>query len=396
MRRPYFVLAVFSITNAAVYFWVVKMGKKQKLRLFIVRMTGILSAAYSAYYIFVIVRDIRRSSLQGLIIDALVSLLFALLAGFAFTSEVNNLKFIKVRRITFIITLLMIVLLKLRLTGRVFAFLDFTDEYALLVALYGAAFFMTLIALVVLLVYYTFIRSNMPLYPKVSVIMPLSAMILFLLSFVAEILLLVIYHLGLEANMIRTVVSRPLFYLCFIGLSAYFLYPPRIEETSGYKPPDDSEFVKPADDKEYVPPEGSENAVPDSSGFVSFDDAEHTPPKGTKHINIDDSDFVKPDSAEYMPPEGSERVMPDADDFIRFDEPKKHRPKGKKHVIIDDSDFVAFDESQYKPPKGTKHVNVDDSDFIRPDNTEYVPPKGSETAKPKDTDLSTPDDGSYL
>ena len=348
MRRPYFVLAVFSITNAAVYFWEEKMGKKQKLRLFIVRLTGILSAAYSAYYIFVIVRDIRRSSLQGLIIDALVSLLFALLAGFAFTSEVNNLKFIKVRRITFIITLLVIVLLKLRLTGRVFAFLDFTNEYALLVALYGAAFFMTLIALVVLLVYYTFIRSNMPLYPKVSVIMPLSAMILFLLSFVAEILLLVIYHLGLETNMIRTVVSRPLFYLCFIGLSAYFLYPPRIEETSGYKPPDDSEFVKPADDKEYVPPEGSE------------------------------------------------RVMPDADDFIRFDEPKKHRPKGKKHVIIDDSDFVAFDESQYKPPKGTKHVNVDDSDFIRPDNTEYVPPKGSETAKPKDTDLSTPDDGSYL
>ena len=109
------------------------MGKKQKLRLFIVRLTGILSAAYSAYYIFVIVRDIRRSSLQGLIIDALVSLLFALLAGFAFTSEVNNLKFIKVRRITFIITLLVIVLLKLRLTGRVFAFLDFTDEYALLV-----------------------------------------------------------------------------------------------------------------------------------------------------------------------------------------------------------------------------------------------------------------------
>ena len=406
MRRPYFVLAVFEcITNAAVCFWEEIMEKKQKLRLFIVRLTAIMFAAYSAFYIFVIVRDFKYASLQKLLIDAVVSLLFALLSAFAWTSEVSDLKFIMVRWIVLIITLLAVVLLKLRLTGRVIAFLDFTGKYPFLYALYGAAFFMSLVALILLLValiklfvyyiYYTFIRRNMPLYPKVSVILPLSAMILFILSFVAEILLFVIYHFGLEDNMIRTVFSRPVFYLGFIGLSAYFLYPPRIEETAGYKPPDDSEFVKPADNSEYVPPEGSKRTMPDSSGFVTFEETKHKHPKGKKHVNIDDSDFVASGRAEYTPPKGSERTMPDSSGFVTFEETKHKHHKGKKHVNIDNSDFVIFDDSQHKPPKGTKHINVDDSDFIRSENTEYIPPGGTERKKPDDSGFITFGDGSF-
>ncbi len=321
------------------------MKKKQRLRLFVVRLTAIMFAAYSAFYIFVLVRDLKQASLQELLIEALVSLLFALLSAFAWTSEVSNLKFIRVRRIVFIIALLGVVLLKLRLTGSVIAFLDFTGEYAFLFALYGAAFFMTLMALIILIVYYTFIRRNIRLYPKLSVILPLSAMILFILSFVAEILLFVIYRFGLEDNMIRTLFSRPVFYLGFIGLSAYFLYPPRVQETAGYKPPDDSEFVKPIDSAEYIPPEGSKHTMPDSSGFVTFEETKH-----------------------------------------------KHH-KGKKHVNIDDSDFVIFDDTQHKPHKGTKHINVDDSDFIRPDNTEYTPPGGTERKMPDNSDFIMPGEG---
>ena len=348
MRRPYFVLAVFErITNAAVYFWEEIMEEKQRLRLFIVRLTALLFAEYSLFYIFVIFRDFNRAELQELLVEAFVSLLFALLSAFAWTSEVSDLKFIRVRRIVFIVALLAAVLLKLRLTGRVIAFLDFTGENRLLFALYGAAFFMSLAAMIIIFIYYTFIRRNMPLYPKVSKILPLTAMILFLLSFAAEGALFFVYRIGLEANTLRTVVSRPLFYLGFIGLSAYFLYPPRIEETAGYKPPDDSEFVKPADNTEYVPPEGSERTIPDSSGFVTFEETKH-----------------------------------------------KHH-KGKKHVNIDNSDFVIFDDSEYRPPKGTKHVNVDDSDFIRPDNTEYIPPGGAERKMPDDSGFITSDDGSF-
>ena len=323
------------------------MKKKQRLRLFIVRLTAIMFAAYSAFYIFVLIRDLKQASLQELLIEALVSLLFALLSAFAWTSEVSNLKFIRVRRIVFIIALLGVVLLKLRLTGSVIAFLDFTGEYAFLFALYGAAFFMSLMALIILLVYYTFIRRNMPLYPKLSVILPISAMILFILSFAAEILLFAIYRFGVEDSMLRTLFSRPVFYLGFIGLSAYFLYPPRVEETAGYKPPDDSEFVKPADRAKYTSPEGSKRAMPDSSGFVTFEKAKH-----------------------------------------------KHH-KGKKHVNIDDSDFVIFDDTQHKPHKGTKHINVDDSDFVRPDNTEYIPPGGAERKMPDNSDFIMPGEDTH-
>ena len=303
-------------------------------------------AAYSAFYIFVLIRDLKQASLQELLIEALVSLLFALLSAFAWTSEVSNLKFIRVRRIVFIIALLAVVLLKLRLTGRVIAFLDFTGDYPFLFALYGAAFFMTLMALIILLVYYTFIRRNMPLYPKLSVILPISAMILFILSFAAEILLFAIYRFGVEDSMIRTLFSRPVFYLGFIGLSAYFLYPPRVEETAGYKPPDDSEFVKPADRAEYTPPEGSKRAMPDSS-FVTFEKTKH-----------------------------------------------KHH-KGKKHVNIDDSDFVIIDDTQHKPHKGTKHINVDDSDFVRPDNTQYTPPGGAERKVPDNSYFIMPGEDTH-
>ena len=291
------------------------MKKKQRLRLFIIRLTAIMFAAYSAFYIFVLVRDLKQASLQELLIEALVSLLFALLSAFAWTSEVSNLKFIRVRRIVFIIALLGVVLLKLRLTGSVIAFLDFTGEYAFLFALYGAAFFMSLMALIILLVYYTFIRRNMPLYPKLSVVLPISAMILFILSFAAEILLFAIYRFGVEDSMIRTLFSRPVFYLGFIGLSAYFLYPPRVEETAGYKPPDDSDFVI-FDDTQHKHPKGKKHVNIDDSDFVIIDDTQHKPPKGTKHINVDDSDFVRPDNTQYTPPGGAERKVPDNSDFI--------------------------------------------------------------------------------
>ena len=401
-----------------------KIKEKEKtkltLRLFIVRLTGILFALYSAYSLFVFFRDIRREPLQTTIIYAVVTLAFASLAFFAWTSEVNNYKFIRARRILFIVTLSVVTFLKLRLAARVIAALDFSEPLTFLFVLYGAAFFMTLMALLILLVYYTFIRKAMPLYPKARVILPLAAMILFVLSLAAEVLLYVFFHFGLEGNLLRTVTSRPVFYLSFIGLSAYFLYPPRIEETDGYIPPDDSEFIKPDDDAEYVPPEGSENVIPDENayikptegeyvppegservmpdtgGFVSFDDSEHTPPKGSMHIMVDDSDFVAPNDGEYVPPAGSERAIPDDSEFINFDHSEHIPPKGTKHIMIDESDFVKPDDGEYVPPKGSGRKDTEGVDFVQFDDSKYIPPKGSGKNKPKGTDFIAPDDGSYV
>lgn len=308
------------------------MKQKLTLRLFIVRLTGFLFAAYSLYYAFIIVRDIRWVPPTNTVISALVSLLFASLVLFAWTSEVNNLKFIRARRVIFIITLSSVLLLKLRLAGGIITLLDFSNKYAFLYALYGTAYFATLTGMLILLIYYTFIRKNMPLYPKVSRILPLTAMVLFVLGLTAESVLFFGYRFGLEGNILRTVVSRPVFYLSFIGLSAYFLYPPRIEETAGYIPPDDSEYIKPIDEAEYVPPEGIENIKPNDIDYIQLDDGEYIPPKGSEHIKSD---------------------------------------------------------SKYIQPKGNKRINVDDSEFIMPDDAKYIPPKGAEKIKPDNTDYFT-------
>ena len=80
---------------------------KEKLtpRWFIIKLTGILFAIYSAYNIFLIVRDGSAMPPVGIFISALVSLLFALLAAFAWTSEVKNVRFMMIRKTVMIIVL---------------------------------------------------------------------------------------------------------------------------------------------------------------------------------------------------------------------------------------------------------------------------------------------------
>ena len=195
-------------------------------RWLIIKLTGLLFAAYSAYNVFIIFRDKDRSlTSEGILISAIVALLFAILAAFAWTSEVKNFMFLKIRRKVLIITLLAIIALKLRIIDRVVANIDYTN---MITVLYGASFIMTIVALVILFIYYAFIVKRIILYPRASIILPLSAMILFLLSLIAEAILFFEYGFGLEANPLRTVVIRPVFYLGFIGLSAYFLFPPQL------------------------------------------------------------------------------------------------------------------------------------------------------------------------
>ena len=202
---------------------------KEKLtpRWFIIKLTGILFAIYSAYNIFLIVRDGSAMPPVGIFISALVSLLFALLAAFAWTSEVKNVRFMMIRKTMMIIVLLTIFALKLRLVNRVMALLDFSKTQNVL---YVAAYFLTLAALLILFVYYAFILRNLPLHPKMSVILPVAVIIGFVGCVVCEALLFFGFGFGLEASPLRTLVIRPVFYLGFIGLCVYFLFPPPLME----------------------------------------------------------------------------------------------------------------------------------------------------------------------
>ena len=202
---------------------------KEKLtpRWSIIKLTGILFAIYSAYNIFLIVRDGSAMPPVGIFISALVSLLFALLAAFAWTSEVKNVRFMMIRKTVMIIVLLTIFALKLRLVNRVMALLDFSKTQNVL---YVAAYFLTLAALLILFVYYAFILRNLPLHPKMSVILPVAVIIGFVGCVVCEALLFFGFGFGLEASPLRTLVIRPVFYLGFIGLCVYFLFPPPLME----------------------------------------------------------------------------------------------------------------------------------------------------------------------
>ena len=75
-------------------------------------LTGCLFAAYSAYQVFIIFRDAPRGlSAEGIVISAIVALMFAILAVYLWTAGVKGKKhilFMIVRRTSFIIALLVL------------------------------------------------------------------------------------------------------------------------------------------------------------------------------------------------------------------------------------------------------------------------------------------------
>ena len=202
------------------------MKQKLTLRGSIIILTGVLFAAYAAYYAFVIIRDFQRSlQPEKIAIYALLVLLFGLLAGFAWTSEVKNFRFLEIRKRVMIIVLLAIIAMKLRLIGNVIANLALLSPQTIL---YGGSYFSTLAALLLIFVFYTFILRRLDFHPRTSVTLPAAAMIFFIAGLAFEAILFFGFGIGLEANSLRTMVSRSIFYLSFIGLSAYFLLPPPI------------------------------------------------------------------------------------------------------------------------------------------------------------------------
>lgn len=204
-----------------------KEKKKLTPRLFVSRLTGFLFAVYAAYNIFLIVRDADRGMpSEGILISAVVALMFAALAVFMWTPgfKQKDLRFLMVRRAVFIVAMLVLFTLKLRLIGRYVTFIDFSEMYTVL---YCVPYFATLAAFFLLLIFFIFIIKRRPFYPRARVVLPAITIILFVIALIAEALLYFLYNTGMEANALRTLVIRPVFYLGFIGLSAYFLFDPK-------------------------------------------------------------------------------------------------------------------------------------------------------------------------
>ena len=218
------------------------MKEKKTLMRLIAYLTGLLFAVYSAYNVFIIVKD-KKLPPEGLLISAVVALMFAVLAVFMWTFEIKpknkkketdkkkkrkkkirRIRFRIIRRAAFLIALLTLIGLKLRMSYQVIDFIDVTKPQTVL---YGVAYIFTVVGMLILFVFYAFIRKRYLLFPKAAALLPKIAMVLFLCSLILEAILFLAYGIGAESSTLRNIVIRPVFYLGFIGLSAFFLYPPQ-------------------------------------------------------------------------------------------------------------------------------------------------------------------------
>ena len=208
-----------------------KQPYKPTARLTVAALTGVMFAAYAAYSVFILIRDARHLSSTARVISAAVAIVFAVFALFAWTCNLKpeTIHILIVRRIAFVAGLVIVFLLKLRMITKVSAYLDFSQFHTVL---YACAYLLTQVAIALLLIYYAFILPKLAVYPKAAVQLPMIALILFVLSMILEALLLFIYGIGTETSYLRSAVSRPLFFLGFIGLSAYFLLPPEPTPTA--------------------------------------------------------------------------------------------------------------------------------------------------------------------
>ena len=154
------------------------MEKKLTLKWLIIKLAGVLFAAYSAYNVFIMIRDGKRGlPAEAIVISAFVALLFGVLAVFAWTSGAKNIRFIMVRKAMFIISVLAVIALKLRMAASYISYIDLSQPQTVL---YGSTYFLTLAAMLILVAYYAFILKDLMMYPVLSILLPAIAGALFL------------------------------------------------------------------------------------------------------------------------------------------------------------------------------------------------------------------------
>ena len=200
------------------------MKQKLSVREAVLMISGFFFAGYSAYNVFLIFRDMDNMSTGNIFITAAVAFLFGVLALFTWSFGLSLMLLRDIRKGAFIIAMALLFAMKLRMAGTVVDYLDFTQLHTIL---YAAAYWLTQVGLLLLIVHYIFIRKDRIFFPRASKILPAVAAAMFLCSLALEAVLFFVYGIGLEASPRRTMVIRPVFYLGFICLSLYYLIPPQ-------------------------------------------------------------------------------------------------------------------------------------------------------------------------
>ena len=198
--------------------------KKKKLtpKWFVIKLSGICFAAYAVYYLRMIITYGGEMETKGIVVTALVAWLFGILSVFAWSSEARNSQMAAIRRMVLIVALAGIFALRTCMIGQVIGFLDPDKPYTLL---YGASYVLMQAALVILFIFYFFILQHLMFYPRASVVLPVIAAIAFFGGLVMEAVLFFAFRMLIEPSFWGSILFRPAFYLGFIGLSVYFLFP---------------------------------------------------------------------------------------------------------------------------------------------------------------------------
>ena len=363
---------------------------KIKLKKLFILLSGALFAVYSLYNVFLIARDGKAMGWDDIAITAVVALLFAVFGFFAWTAEIRDIWFHKKRRVVFIVAFIAVLLLKLRMFVKVVDFLDVAYPYTII---YGCSYCATLAGMLVLFVYYAFIRKRVPPYPRAPKVLTVCSMAFFAAALVLDGILYFVFDVIVEANVVRTLVMRPIFYLGFICVGAYFLFPPLSYD------PYAGAFVLPDDDEEYVPPEGSVPIDYSQNELVSVDeDEEYIPPEGSVPIDYSQNELVSVDEdEEYIPPEGSVPIEYGKNELVSVDEDEEYvPPEGSVPIDYSQNELVSVDEDEeYVPPEGSVPLEYDGTEFVTFDDyDEYDTPLDPGYADDAGTDLVS-DDGEY-
>jgi len=252
------------------------MKEKISLRWFFIKLAGVFFAVYSVYCVFIIFNGISKDlTTEGVVTNVLYAVFYAVFSFFAFTSEVKDIRFLTVRRIIFIAALLAELLLRLRSFRFVIYIINFSNP---LTVLLGATYIMPIVGMLIILANFAFLSKNLLQHPKSSVLLPLSAMLLFLCSVVLEMIQLFKYSSGSNGITLRSIIITPVFYLGWICLSVYFMYPPKsIEDPVNFLTPNDDDFIVQSDSGEYIPPVESEPIITIDTDLIIPDDTSNEP-----------------------------------------------------------------------------------------------------------------------
>ena len=166
----------------------------------------------------------------------------------------------------------------------------------------------------------------------------------------------------MEPNKLRTLITRPIFYMSFVGLCVYFLFPPPPNEFDRIYLTSDANMIVAPGDEEYIPNLDPECLNPTGTDLVSAnDDEEYIPNLDPECLNPSGTDLVAAnDDEEYIPNIDPEALNPSGTDLVMADEAQDDQ--------IVDPGFI--------PQQGTEFVMPAEKDDDLPANIKEFERRG--------------------